>query len=438
MSRIAFRFTVAVRIALVALIVLSAVAMTSRPISAAPSPVIDSTALFATGPGGARPPTIPTETPQPTATKTPTPKKTATPKATATKTTTTKPSKPVLKGNLYTGTNKAYTVTFDDAIWTAEALEPSDGYDGVKLSSDNSLGWIEMLTTTLSLDDCVSGSIANLNKEDGFSDVVATDQLDAPTTAKGVSGTMITFTLTTDNGASDFTGYVECRALVKGKSVVRTEFLTAMTRLNDALPTWTDVLAGIKIAKTTTTGKATATPTPKPKKTPKASATSTSGGNDTFPDVNGSTFTSPAFGFTFTWPSKFIPILASGSDTGDVVAISDGVSTVLLFSKSTDDGTTAKSCLDDKEQALINSDTLTNVAVATDNSGKEIRGTTAAGLYVLYAYNDKDGVANFDYLRCDVDPTGTYILDLTFISPQSQFDTTANDLTAMIDGIKFP
>jgi hypothetical protein len=418
--------------------VFSAAAMTSRPISAATSPALDSTALFATGPGGARPPTIPTETPEPTATNTPTPKKTATPKPTATKSTTTTTSKPVLKGNVYTGANKAYTVTFDASIWTAEALEPSDGYDGVKLSSDNSLAWIEMLTTSLSLDDCVSGSISLLNKEDGFSNVVATDELDAPTTAKGVSATMITFTLTTDNGASDFTGYVECRTLVKGKSVVRTEFLTAMTRLDDALPTWTDVLAGIKIAKTSTTGKATATATPKPKKTPKATATSTSSGGDTFPDVKGNTFTSPAFGFTFTWPSKFIPILASGSDTGDLVAISDGVSTALLFSKSTDDGTTAKSCLDEKEQALINSDTLTNVAVATDNSGKEIRGKTSTGLYVLYSYNDKDGVPEFDYLRCDVDPTGTYVLDLTFISPQSEFGTTSDDLTAMIDGIKFP
>ena len=69
------------------------------------------------------------------ATATPKPKATA--KATATKTssTTTTKSDPVLKGNVYTGTNKAYTVTFDDSIWNdVTAIEPDGtGYDGIDI-----------------------------------------------------------------------------------------------------------------------------------------------------------------------------------------------------------------------------------------------------------------------------------------------------------------
>jgi hypothetical protein len=368
------------------------------------------------------------------------------PKATATKTssTTTTKSDPVLKGNVYTGTNKAYTVTFDDSIWNdVTAIEPDGtGYDGIDISSDNTVGSIEAIPTKVSLDDCISQTITAMGKADGFSQVEEAPDLDKPTTAKGAVGTMVTFVVTTDNGDANLTRYIECRQLVKGESVIRIELAAASTNVDGLLSTWSDLLGGIKIAKTaSTTTKATATATPKPKKsptakkTPKATATAESG--DTFPDVDGSTFTSPAFGFTFTWPDKFTPLLASGSDTGDVVAVSDGTSTALIFSKSTSDGTTTESCLQEKEDALQNSDTISDATVVTDNSNAEIRGETSTGKYVLYAYTSDKGAQLYDYLRCDTAPDGSFVIDFTFITPASKFDTTIDDLTAMLDGIKF-
>jgi hypothetical protein len=381
------------------------------------------------------------------ATATPKPKATA--KATATKTktnSTTTKSDPVLKGNVYIGTNKAYSITFDDSIWNdVAAIEPDGtGYDGIDISSDNTIGSIEAIPTKLSLADCVSQTITAMGKTDGFSQVEEAPDLAKPTTAKGAVGTMVNFVVTTDKGDANLTRYVECRQLVKGESIIRIELAAASTNVDGLLSTWSDLLGGIKIAKTssTTTTKATATATPKPKKSPTAKktpkATATAAGGDAFPDVNGSTFTSPAFGFTFTWPDKFTPLLASGSDTGDVVAIADGTSTALIFTKSTSDGTTTESCLQEKEDALQNSDTISDATVVTDKSNAEIRGETSTGKYVLYMYTSDKGASLYDYLRCDTAPDGSFVIDFTFITPASKFDTTIDDLTAMLDGIKFP
>ena len=252
-----------VRVALAVLLLLSAISLIpGRAFANDAQTLTEVTPRFASGPGGARPTG---STPTPTEKPTQTPTKTSS-KATKTPTKTsgsssTKTSKPTLKGNVYTGANKAFTVTFDDSIWKATAIDPeSDGYEGVKLQSDIAFAWIELLPTTLSLDDCVTQSIKNLDDGESFTDVTAAPDLEAPTTAKGVSASMITLTYhASDGSTSPFVGYVECRALVKGKSVLRTEFLTTENRLNDTLPTWTDVLAGIKIAKTSS-GSSKATP----------------------------------------------------------------------------------------------------------------------------------------------------------------------------------
>ena len=374
------------------------------------------------------------------ATKTPTPEA---PEPTATKTPSNKTTKsdPVLKGNLYTGANKAFTVTFDDAIWNdVSAIEPDgSGYEGLNLTSDTTVGSFEVFAGSTTLDGCISASITGMKQADGFSEVAENPDLEKPVTAKGAVGVMVDFVLATDNGPVNLTRYLECRTLVKGKSLIRVELAAASSRIDEVLPAWTDLLAGIKIAKTSTTSTTGATPTPKAKatktptakKTPKATSTPEGAA---FPNVDGNTFTSPAFGFTFTWPADFTPLLASGSDTGDVIAVSDGSTSVLIFTKSTSDGTTFSSCLSEKEDALKTSDTSTDVAVLTSSSGEEVRGETSTGAFVAYTYTSDKGVEIVDYLRCDIDPAGTFVIDFTFLAPSSTFD--ADLLSTVLDGIK--
>jgi len=371
------------------------------------------------------------------ATKTATPEK---PAPTATKTTSTKPTKsdPVLKGDVYTGANKAFTVTFDASIWNdVTAIAPDGtGYEGIDINSDNSIGSIEVFPVSISADDCIQTSISGMKTADGFSEVAENSTLDKPATAKDAVGVMVDFVFTTDSGPLNLTRYLECRPLVKGESLIRVELDAASSRIADVLPAWSDLIAGIKIAKTPSGGvtKATATATPKSKKAPKATATAE---GDAFPDVQGNTYTSPAFGFTLTWPSKFSPLLASGDKSGDVIAIGDGTSTALVFTKSTSDGTTVDSCLADKESALKTSNSITDAAVVTDSDNAELRGTTSTGLYVLYSYTNDKGALLYEYLRCDASADGSFIVDFSFITPASKFNATIDDLTAILDGFKF-
>ena len=55
---------------------------------------------------------------------------------------------------------------------------------------------------------------------------------------------------------------------------------------------------------------------------------------------------------------------------------------------------------------------------------------------MLYTYTSDKGATLYDYLRCDTSPDGSFVIDFTFITPASKFDTTIDDLTAMLDGIQ--
>jgi hypothetical protein len=388
---------------------------------------------FATGPGGARPTGKSTPTPKPTKTPTKTSSKaTKTPTKTS-GSSTTKPSKPTLKGNVYTGANKAFTVTFDDTLWEPKAIEPdSSGYEGLQLNSDGSIGWVEVFSTGITMDDCVTQSMQNLDDGETFSDVVKAPDLAAPKTAKGASGAMITLTIHNSDGSTGASaGYIECRPLVKGKSIIRVEFITAPSRLDEVIPTWNDLLAGIKIAKTSSSSSK-ATPTPK-KKTP----TPTSSDAGDFPNVDGTTYSSPAYGFTWTWPDSYQPVIASGDEKGDLVMLANGKSVALVFTYSTAEGATAESCLAGKENTMLTGDNK-DVAVGTQTDGTEARGTTDYGVWVVYDYTSDTGKPSKEYMECDMDPTGSYIVDFTFIVQTKDLTSEVVNLAALTSGIKFP
>ena len=117
--------------------------------------------------------------------------------------------------------------------------------------------------------------------------------------------------------------------------------------------------------------------------------------------------------------------------------ISNGKSVALVFTKSTADGTTAKSCLAAKENALLTGDSQ-DVAVGTQSDGSEARGTTDLGVWVVYDYTDSKGAPSKEYMECDVDPTGSYVVDFTFIVKTKDLTSEVTNLAALTAGIKFP
>ena len=150
---------------------------------------------------------------------------------------------------------------------------------------------------------------------------------------------MFTLDITNDQGVEPYTGYLECRTLINGSVVLRTELAAPDSVYDKAFSTWQSLLDGINIDKTA--ASAAETPTPK--------ATATASDPD-IQNVTGSTYTSTAFNFSVSWPKSWEPIMAEydAKDQGDSLWISDTYTDTdfMLFSGSVEnDPTTVEQCL---------------------------------------------------------------------------------------------
>ena len=79
---------------------------------------------------------------------------------------------PGLHGNVYTGVNVPFSVTFDDAIWNdVKAYDPEKGYEGFSINSNNSMGIIEALSVYEDLNDCINSSFNGFRAVSTFSNI---------------------------------------------------------------------------------------------------------------------------------------------------------------------------------------------------------------------------------------------------------------------------
>lgn len=386
-----------------------------------------------------------TETPVAESTETPAADPTETPVAetTAPAAPKTRKGTPGLKGNVFTGRGFDYAVTFDDAVWTAKETKPGTGdvyTEGVSLehkdgSNSLSFGTVRIYETFgEDTKGCLKTASSSIESSSSANFAEATT-LDAPKTARGADGGLYSYSLKTNDGTElSLVEYLECRAVAGAKAVVVTDLYTIDRLYTDELAVWNDLLAGIKVGSAAkTTGGATVNKPPTTKKTP--AATEEAGAATTFPDVSGSTFTSPAFGFTFTWPKSYTPLLATGDKNGDVVSAGDGTSIAILFSGTKDLDPAA--CLASQTAELEKSADVSGLAVVTDDKNQEISGQDDNTAFVLQSYTSKKNGDKFQYSRCVLDPTGTFMVTFIFLTPANAFNTSSADLTSMIDSITF-
>jgi hypothetical protein len=343
-----------------------------------------------------------------------------------------------LDGNVYTGVNVPFSVTFDDAVWNdVEAYDPEEGYEGFSINSDNSIGIIEALAEITELNDCVSSSLEGLASQSSFSNIHEAPELDAPVSAKGAVQMMFTMDVSNEQGTRPFTGYIECRVLIKDAMILRAELAAPDSVFDEAFPTWQPLLDGIKIDK----AAASAYPTPTPNATPAADE------DEDIQNVVGDTYTSPVFGFSVSWPKAWEPTIAEydPEDEGDWLWVGNenDDTDLMLFSGSVDvEPHTAEECLTSSESLYLNSDLYTNPELMTDADGnpiREVTDTTAFALYsFVFQYKDGSTVDEVGYLFCELDPAGTFILDFTFETTAELYASGAKEeFQAVLDSVEF-
>lgn len=339
-----------------------------------------------------------------------------------------------LHGNVYTGFDFPFSVTFDPSIWTVSPYVRVAGYEGFSITSDATLGAIEVSTDRAAVTDCLATVISGLSRQEGFFNVHAAPDLDAPATAAGVEATMFTFDISFGEGDTPYTGYIECRALDGGKSVLHTQLAAPNQQLDEAFPTWAPLLSGIEIgtaADGSTTDAADA----------EATATVTPGADDGIENVVGSTYTSPRFGFSISWPDAYVPVMAwyDSDMDGDVLMAAHGGTDFYVSSAAIADYPVAD-CFSFNE-SMIHDKANTNVELMNAKGGQPMRQVSDTLSYALYRYtmNGKNGPRDVvEYIQCQADPTGTFMLEFSFMTPAESFTKTEEDRVFILNSIQFP
>lgn len=340
---------------------------------------------------------------------------------------------PGLHDGLYIGRAYPFRVTFDSGVWNKTfEYESKAGYEGFAIQSGPTIGAIEAFSDHATVDECLAISLGDLDNLDGFSNIQKAPSMAPPASAHGVDETMFTFDYTDGEVTTQYTGYVECRDLVKGQNVLRVELAASNDDYPGTVSTWSPLLSGIEVIDKGGSASDAAAPT------------ATGNGNssdDGIENVTGSTYTSPRFGFSISWPEAYEPYMAFyDKDTeGDVVWVAHGQSDMFLQSSPIADYPVSD-CFAFAESLIKNGKDNSNVTLMRTAGGQPMRTVTDTLAEATYRYtvNGKNGPADtIEYIRCQADPTGAFSLDFSFMTPAESYATTQKDLRGMIDSIQF-
>lgn len=341
---------------------------------------------------------------------------------------------PGLHDGLYVSHDYPFRVAFDSSVWTKTyEYVRTPGYEGFAIHSSLTIGAIEAFADAGTVNDCLTVSLDDLHNLTGFSNIQAKPAMAPPASAHGVEETMFTFDYSEDGVTTGYTGYLECRDMVKGKSVLRVELAASNDNYPQTVATWSPLLGGIEITSASDDASANVTPT--------ATAGDASSNDDDIENVVGTTYTSPRFGFSISWPAAYEPYMAfyEASDETDVLWVVNGQSDMFLQVSPIADYPVAD-CFAFAESLITDSDVNTNVRLMRTAGGQPMRTVTDTLAEATYAYtlNGQNGPSDFvEYIRCQADPTGAFSLDFSFMTPADSYPTTKKDLQAMIDSIQF-
>lgn len=331
------------------------------------------------------------------------------------------PGDPELKGATYTGGAYNFSVTWDDSIWTPEAMEPAAGYEGVKLTSDISSAWVEAIEGYGGdLDVCVTDTGDQLNDFDGVTDVAKERRPTLPETGEDAVAAIYSYTYTSNGDSLDFVEYIDCRVLVADEVVLRMTVIATLDGYEDAVPEWEGVLAGIEIGSSGSSGGSS------------GSNTNTNSGttsSEELPGVDGRTYTSPQFPFSLTWDRTWEATSATADDSGTTLTLVNDVSTaVILVGEFPLD---PADCVDAFAGIAGDASGVTNFQIVSNENGEPQSGGDNKSAYALYSFT-QGGDDYFDYLYCQPAPGGDYVVAIAYQMPVASLGTEITVLEELL------
>ena len=166
-----------------------------------------------------------------------------------------------------------------------------------------------------------------------------------------------------------------------------------------------------------------AEPTSTPEATPEASPVIPAGTPVPSGDsgLNGSTFTSPGFGFTLEVPDGWTVDHEAIAQGDEQLALTNGTSLVTLHTTSQFSGELA-TCVTWAEALVANDGQHEDMKLSVTTAGQPFQGADDLRAYARYQYSDPDGTTTAYYVSCERLNGDAGFLIVTQQVPMDQFD----------------
>ena len=366
-------------------------------------------------------------------------------------------------GSTYTSPQHEYTFSWDDSVWQlpagSEISDPEQAYDSLMLEADTGRLFISGYEAYKGdASTCLDGESSYFETQSkgvtGWAP--ATDENGDPLTdVTGTESAWGVFNLTYQNpdDASaqpvELTDYIECRTLVPGESVI-VIFATAPRDLyNDHIDNVQTVIDTIELPAEAPKKRATAsTPVVRgvtPEATETTTTTTTEGSTPKaitsageIEGLQGSTFTSPSFGFVFDVPSDWTIQDGTIDHNDETLSLNNGVSTVTLH--ATDDPAfivDLPSCVTAAADVAKADPAYAGLKIDYTSDGKVFQGSDDRSAYANYTYTVK-GTKYAHFIECQYITEGESVLVLSQDVPYDQYTTERGARREIQNSITMP
>lgn len=156
--------------------------------------------------------------------------------------------------------------------------------------------------------------------------------------------------------------------------------------------------------------------------------------------VDGSTYTSPSFGFSLTWDETWRPVEARSEHGEDRLQLTDDVSDV-TFRAHAGYGGDPVPCLEEMIDGVIQAKNNSNVGPAFGTDGQPLRGGDATQQFAVLIYQiEVDGSPRqtVAHLVCRVLVLGNAVLEIAHLTSFDSFSTEASKVQTLLAGLVVP
>lgn len=340
---------------------------------------------------------------------------------------------------VYTSPTYGYTLAYDGSTWQKSTETSDKNGDYLELTNGTSIFSLQGFASTAGVDSCVKAQMDFFSSDSHYSKIsVAKDtngnQMEGTTSAGGGWG-LIWATYTDNSGkAQDYSVYVECRDIVKGKSLLQITQIVPFNSYNDQIADRTAILKGLDISGNGAAGNG-------------GNASSGNSGNASNGSNGGnasngtpaatSGYSSPQFGYTINYDSSWSASNATSDANGDYVRLTNGVSTV-DFSGFKFTGA-ATDCLADEFSYFSKTDGYSKAAIAKDANGKDLKGTVEGGAYEMmtFSYKGSDGTTTdyVAYVECRAIKSGVSMLRIDQFVDKAKYNDQIDAVTSLLNGL---